>query len=457
MTRYSQHRVVVPTLLVLATLFLFVGSFAVWVNRQALNTTNWTETSAKLLAKEKVQKALGAYLVNELFSNVDVAGALQQKLPPQAQPLAGPAAAGVQELASRLAPQLLASPRVQDAWVTANRVAHSELLDTVNGGGKTLATTGGVVRLDLHELVTQLASSLGISSQVQAVQGKLQGSGGAQARALAQQKLGVTIPATSGQITIMKSDQLATAQDVAGAVKGLAIVLPLLGFLMLALAIYLAHGRRRRALRASGWCLVLVGLGLLIVRKFGGNEIVDTLVKVPSNKPAVHEVWDTATSLLYAIAVAVIAYGVVVIAAAWLGGETRPARFLRHAMAPTLRDNPVAAYGTAAAILLVAVLWGPTPALRNFLLVLVFAGLLALGVTMLRRQTALEYPDAQPGEAWRRLRASRTKGASKAALGESSTTRLDELERLVALHDRGELTDEEFAAEKTHLVGAPGT
>jgi hypothetical protein len=31
-------------------------------------------------------------------------------------------------------------------------------------------------------------------------------------------------------------------------------------------------------------------------------------------------------------------------------------------------------------------------------------------------------------------------------------SRVDELERLIAHHDRGDLTDEEFAAEKANLV-----
>jgi hypothetical protein len=94
------------------------------------------------------------------------------------------------------------------------------------------------------------------------------------------------------------------------------------------------------------------------------------------------------------------------------------------------------------------VLWGPTPAFRNVLLILVFAGLLALGVTMLRQQTALEFPNAQHGEALRRMRTGRRR-AEPAASG-----RVDELERLAGLHDRGVLTDEEFAAEKAHLVGS---
>ncbi|MFL5756738.1 MAG: SHOCT domain-containing protein, partial [Chloroflexota bacterium] len=158
---------------------------------------------------------------------------------------------------------------------------------------------------------------------------------------------------------------------------------------------------------------------------------------------------------------ALIAYGLVIVASAWLAGNTRPARFLRESFAPTLRENPGAAYGFVGGILLLVVAWGPTPALRNIVTILLFAGLLAFGVTMLRRETALEFPDAQHGDAMNRLRERRT--ASKAPKAPAATPadaamsrRLDELERLVALHDRGDLTDAEFAEQKAHVGNSTG-
>jgi hypothetical protein len=318
------------------------------------------------------------------------------------------------------------------------------------------STTGGNVTLDLHALITQLATSLGVQDQLAAARSKLQGSSGAQARALAQQKLGVTLPPTAGRLVIMKSDQLKTAQDVAGATKSLAIVLPAIAIALFALAIYLARGRRRRTLRMTGWCFVAIGVLLLLVRRVAGNQIVNGLVKVPSNKPAVHDVWTIATSLLYALAVALIAYGLVIVVSAWIAGNTRPARFLRESMAPTLRENPAAAYGVVGGALLLVVAWGPTPALRNVVTILLLAGLLAFGVAMLRRETALEFPDAQHGDAMSRLRERRAASKARKAPPEAGATngigaRLDELERLVALHDRGDLTDAEFAEEKSHL------
>ncbi len=463
------HRFLVPTLLVLATIVGIAATFAVWVNRQALNTSNWRSTSSQVLENKQVQTALSAYLVHELFTNVNVSADLQKVLPKQLQPLAGPAAAGLQQLASTVAPKILASPQAQAAWVQANVAAHKELLKVLNGGGPVVSTKSGVVTLNLHTLVNQLAATLGISSQVAAVQSKLQGAAGASARAAAQQKLGITLPPANGQLVIMRSNQLKTAQDIANAVKNLAIVLPALAILLFALAVYLARGRRRRTLRTSGWCFVLIGVALLLVRRIGGDAVVNGLVKVPSNKPAVHDVWNIATSLLHNIAVAMIVYGIIVVVAAWLAGPTRPATAVRKFLAPSLRDSPALAYGVAGAVLLIGVVWGPTPAFRNVWWILVFAILLALGVAMLRRETVREFPDIEHGQALRDVQAQRAHaGRGQAAPSATPATavattstapspaasmgRVETLERLAALRDSGAITNDEYQAEKTHVM-----
>ena len=337
------HRLLVPTLLVVATVIGIAATFAIWVNRQALNTSNWSSTSSKILEDKKVQTALSAYLVHELFANVDVSAELQTVLPKQLQPLSGPAAAGLQQLAGQLAPRLLASPAVQSAWVQANVAAHKKLLRVLNGGGPVVSTRSGVVSLNLHALVSQLAATVGLSSQVAAVQSKLQGSTGATVRATAQQKLGVTLPPASGQVVILRSNQLKTGQDIANDVKSMAIVLPALGILLFALGVYLARGRRRWTLRTTGWCLVLIGAALLLIGRVAGDAVVNGLVRVALSKPAAHQVWNIGTLLLRDIAVAMIAYGVVIVASAWLAGPRGPATELRKALAPSLRDSSAVA------------------------------------------------------------------------------------------------------------------
>jgi hypothetical protein len=454
-----RHRFLIGTLFVLATVIGFMAINAVWVNRQMLDADNWAATSSRVLADKKVQAAVSAYAVNQLFSSGAVQAKVKSALPPNLKPLAGPVTAGLEQLAGQVAPRILASPKVQTLWRQTNRTALKAFLRIINGGGSAVSTNGGVVTLNLHSIVDQLAAALGIQQQVAAGVSKLQANSGT-VRAGASQ-LGITLPASVGQIVILRSNQLKAVQDIVKVIKGLAIVLPLLALALFALAVWLSKGRRRKALRITGWCFVGIGLFVLLDRRLGGNLIVGGLVKDPANRPAAHQVWTIATSLLYDIGAAVIVYGLILVVATWLAGHTRPATALRKALAPTLRERPAVAYITVFAALLLVILWGPTPATRQLIYILVFIVLLALGVTALRRQTAQEFPDAQPGDTARAVRAwyAERRGAPAAAstadtavVGQDRSGRVAGLERLASLHDRGSLTDEEFVAEKAALT-----
>ncbi|HEX8854251.1 MAG TPA: hypothetical protein VF752_01525 [Thermoleophilaceae bacterium] len=412
-----QHRVLVASLLALAFVVGLVASLSLWANRQALNTDNWVDTSSRLLADQKIQQAVGAYLVDELFSSVDVSAELQQVLPPRASALAGPAAAGLRDLADRAAPRLLDSPRAQTYWENANRTAHKELLAILNGGGKNVSTQNGEVVLNLHGLVNQLATGAGLSqSQVNAARGKVQGGAGAKA----QKKLGVTLPPSSGELVILRSDQLSAAQDVADAIRHLAFWLTGIFVALCALAVWFARGWRRVALRRVGWSFVALGVLVLFARRVGGNELVDTLVKGQTVKPAAHDAWNIGTSLLYDIGIAAVAYGVAFVFAAWLAGPTVLAVGARRALASPLRYSLPAVYAVVAFLYLLLLLWGPTPALRKPIGILLFAVLIVLGVELLRRQTAREFPDAQPGDTAARIRRSfaERRGRGRAATDE---------------------------------------
>jgi hypothetical protein len=86
---------------------------------------------------------------------------------------------------------------------------------------------------------------------------------------------------------------------------------------------------------------------------------------------------------------------------------------------------------------------------------LLFTVLAFVGAYVLRNQIAREFPDAQPismraaiGEKFGRARAAMT----PASAGPSKAT---ELERLMALHDKGAITDDEYAAAKRELLAVP--
>jgi hypothetical protein len=425
-----RHHKLGVALIAVGSVFAFLAIFSLWANRQLLNTDNWTNASGQLLQKEPVREQLSAYLVDQLYANVDVEGQLKQAFPPRAQPLAAPAAGGLKTLAQRAAKELLGRPRVQGLWEQANRRAHAQFLNVVEGGGSAVSTTNGDVVLDLKGLLGQTEQRVGVGGRVQ-------------------QKL----PEDAAQLKIMHSDQLSLVQDLANVIKALPIVLLLLAFGLFAIGVRLARGWRREALRACGFGLLAAGVVALLTQSLTGGAVVDSLAKTEAVKPAVRDTWSVATSLLNEAAVASIIYGVVVIFAAWLAGPTKAAVATRRSLAPYLRE-PRYAWGGLTAVVILVVAWGPTPALRKAVPALLLIALLAAGFEVLRRKTAREYPDANIEESNEHARQWFARLAHVGGSGGNGANghRIEELERLGRLRDAGVLDAGEFDEAKRKLL-----
>lgn len=431
-------------LVVLGTVVTFHAVAALWINRQVMDTDNWASASSQMLKDPKIRTALSGYLVDQLYSNVDVPGEIRAALPPRAAPLAAPAAGAVRDLAEKVANELLQRPRVQALWESANRTAHESFLKVVKGGGPAISTQNGVVTLDVAGVLQQLEERTGVGG-----------------------KLAAKIGPGNAKITVLRSNQLSFAQDVANALRPLAIILVLLALALYGGAVALARGRRRETVRAVGFGFVIAGALALLLRSAGGNAVGNALASTDAARPAVDSVWRIGTSLLSEAATATIGYGVVIVLAAWLAGPTRAAVSCRRALAPFLHD-PFYAWGGAAVLAIIVLLWGPTPGTRHFVPALILIGLFALGVEALRRQTTREFPGStrpELGEVVRRgiQRIGAVPGNARHG-GNGRTPHngdapraaepdpLAQLERLADLHDRGALSDTEFADQKTELL-----
>src|SRR6187399_1949548 len=89
----------VRVLIVLGSFLAFLSVFAIWTERQALNTDDWVATSGRLIQNETIRAAVGDYLVDQLYENVDVEAELKEILPGDTKDLAGPAAGGLRQVA----------------------------------------------------------------------------------------------------------------------------------------------------------------------------------------------------------------------------------------------------------------------------------------------------------------------------------------------------------------------
>lgn len=410
----------------------FLAIFSIWVNRQALNTDNWVNTSDKLLQNEEVKTQLSNYLADQLFASVDVQAELEKTLPPRLAPLAGPATGALNQLAPRVAERALETSRAESLWSEANRGAHETLLKILNDEGSAVSTSGGEVTLDLRALVSESGGQLGVAG-----------------------KLASQVPPGAGQLTILKSDQLSAAQDISKLVRRLPIVLTLLAVFLYSLAIFLAGPRRRQALRSVGFGFVVAGVLSLLLRGIAGGAVIDALAGSESVKPAVEAVWSIGTALLMTVAVSAITFGILLVIAAWLAGPTRIATALRREAAPYLRERRGATYAMVAFVFLVLVLWAPVAAFEKPIGLLLLAALMVLGTEVLRRQAEAEFPDASFGGLGDRVRAWGLGRAAAEPPAPPRDSKIDRLERITALKEKGALSEEEFEAAKREAFG-PG-
>src|SRR5262249_14458867 len=204
--------------------------------------------------------------------------------------------------------------------------------------------------------------------------------------------LAAKLPPDAGQLVILKPKQLDTAQTAVRTIRAMSYFLGILALALYALAVFLVGtGRRRTMIMASGFSLLLVGILLLVVRRLAGHWVVDSLTTNVDLRPATTAVWGIGTHLLRNTGTNLLAYGAAIVAATWLAGGSRPATAIRRWLAPTLREHPVVVYAVVTVGLLVFLAAGPTDASRLIPLLILF-GFAYLGVKVLRRQTAREFP-----------------------------------------------------------------
>jgi hypothetical protein len=351
------------TLTVLGTLLLVVSIAANFVERQALDRSEFDETAEQLISDPVIQEQVAATLTDALFENVDVQAELEERLPAEQKALAGPVAGALRPVAERLARRILERPRFQEAWVRAVGAAQEQTVRVLDDKAQFLETEGGVVALDLRPLLVELTNELPIAAN-----------------------LSERLPENAGVITLFETDQLETAQRATRALRFVADWIWVLALAAWVAAVYLARDRRREV-RAIAVGFVVVGVLVLLLRRIAGGYVVDELAQSAAEEDAIQRSWGISTRLLADAGWAAIAVGVIALAGVWLVGPSTRAARARAYLAPYLR-RPALAYGVAAFAFVLLLLWGPISYVQRPLTILAFAVLAALGVEVLRR-TAL--------------------------------------------------------------------
>jgi hypothetical protein len=373
--KVRRRRIAVWALIVLGGVILFVGSVTVWAKQQLLDTDTWTASSTELLDDPHIRQQLSVYLVEQLYTSADVEAQVKAKLPENLQALAGPISGALYEAAVRTANALLEAPRVQQLWEEVNRRAHTQLVDVLKGReGKRVTTENGEAVLDLSPLIQRLEDRLGIQAK---------------------------LDEDAGKIVLLKSDQLEAAQKAVRAVDVLSAFVGLLALLFFAVAVSLATGWRRIAIRGAALAVLIAAALLLVLRRVGGDAIVNTLVDNHNVRPSVLTAWNVETSVIQDLGRFLVGLAIIGLIGVWLAGPSASGTAVRRELAGPFRDHVALVYAIYALIVAGVFLVAPISPSRAFgLLALAILG--AVGVEVLRRQALREFPDPQPGlrERW---------------------------------------------------------
>jgi hypothetical protein len=198
-----------------------------------------------------------------------------------------------------------------------------------------------------------------------------------------------------GELVVMNSSQLSGLQNLVSALRNLGFVLPLLALLLYLGAIYLAKGWRRETLMAAGGGILVAALLVLLVRRLLGSALTDSVASSDAVKPAIAAVWNILSAGLRQRALFVLVIGLGFIVGGLLAGPGRHEVAVRRFLAPYLRDHPVVVYAVLAFVFLLWLALLPTiNNLGQVLVILILAALAVVGVEILRRQTAREFPPA---------------------------------------------------------------
>ncbi|MEA2180465.1 MAG: hypothetical protein QOG77_3762 [Solirubrobacteraceae bacterium] len=276
--RGTARKASVVGLLILGCGLAALSVLAIWLRVTLLDTDRYVDTVAPIAAKPAVQKAVADKLDTAITTRIDFTTLAREVLPERADVLAPALANGAQSVIRSRLDDFTQSERFQTLWTEANRRAHARVVALLTGerSGR-LLLEGDTVYLDLSPAVDRVRTALA-------------------ERGL--DRIAAAIPPTvDGQVALVQSDALVTAQGGVRLLKGVAILLPVLALLCLAGSVALSRPWRRGLLRAAIGIVVAM---LILVAALGvaRSAYLDALSQGTLPRQASADIFDSVVTLL---------------------------------------------------------------------------------------------------------------------------------------------------------------
>jgi hypothetical protein len=322
--RQRWRTVVAVLLIVVGCVLAPLSVVAVWTRNQVTNTDRYVQTVSPLASDPAIQNAIADQITAQVFTYIDVRGlttqavqaltergGLSPTVATQLQALATPIANGVQSFTRTQVGKVVASDAFADAWVQANRVAHTELVKALTGEG------GGSVTVENDTVSVNLAAF------IQTVKARLVASGFT---------LAERIPEVNASFVLFQSKDITRVRAGFNLLNTLGVWLPVLAIVLLVLGVYVARDHRRALVGAAvgvAVSMVVLALGLAVFRSIYLDAVPASVL--PHDAAAV--LYDTIVRFLRLGLRTILVLALVVAAGAFLTGRSVTALRTRQGLA----------------------------------------------------------------------------------------------------------------------------
>jgi hypothetical protein len=328
--RRRIRRSVVAVLVALSCLLVLLSTTEVWAHRTLLNTGTFVGTVAPVFEDPAVASAVAARATDELFTELNVQARLRDALPPKAGIAAVPVTNATKGYVAGQLTSVLTSSQFQAVWTAALTFTHQQLVAVLRGQNTAaLSTSGGYIVLNTVPVINQaLGKVSGLASDLAGKPVTLPTITSADPPQQAVSKLsgalGVPLPSNFGQITLVKSSDLAAVQRGVKAFDRLTLVLPLVAIAFIALSLWLSVNRRRTVLQlAVGVSLLMIVERRVVIHEQGA------LASASHNPQVAQSVLGDLLHGFFVLSAWVLAVALVVLVIAVLSGPYRWAVALR--------------------------------------------------------------------------------------------------------------------------------
>ncbi|HJW76571.1 MAG TPA: hypothetical protein VJ787_13055 [Thermoleophilia bacterium] len=321
------RRWLVGILVVLAVIGVLISSVTLWAHNFLLDTDKWVETVAPIAKDPQVTHDLSVYLAQRGVDAIDIQQRAENLLPSQLQPLAEPLSTAIEDGLERFLQEnineFLNTPAAYNLWVEVNRVAHEQVVNALEDKPGALSINNGQAQLNLLPLlskaliqVQQRAPRLLSSVSIPEISPETPP---AEANQQLSQALGIQLPSDFGQVTLLKSQDLETAQQWVHIFNVLVVLIVIVTIALITAAVWLSLNRRRTLMELG------IGVGLaLIISRVVVNRIEENVVnglKTGEGPGVAGPILRTAIDNLQGFTLAFLIAGIVVAVGAFLVGK----------------------------------------------------------------------------------------------------------------------------------------